>query len=533
MPYTSPSSHPPSYHRKSTRTSKPVIRDGSRSMPPSCGTSDDRAMSTSVLIHSSLSGSDKERWEPQIRGLKIHDPLLGVVSQIRMQQPAPRCRLQTTMQEHGDGQACRKCSERLSFSTNAIDDLAENDRKTGHVQTTPEPRASLANHAPVPLPILEEEANGNPQKKPRIVRKKSGELVRPALRLPSRRRPSSMSSTLAFSKAVHFDSHLECVRHFLQVDCPLAVNAGSSPIDGHDIDAEYPLPDTGQPKARSPYRWEILKSNFPSNSASRRSSPVWLEDVWLSNDQKTLQGSVAVANFAFQKSVTCRFTMDCWETISEVSANYSDEIRPRETPGGHDRFTFSIELSDTTGLESKSLSLCIRYSVNGLDFWDNNDLRNFRFGFRKKHLPQSGRHIFQGASSHPANALLWNSGSTGNPTAHYLKSTSVNFEELRENENIDHDEPIHEYLGRSNSTPGFRLKSKSTGNLRSHAVTGGFDLSNGMAFSNRYDFDTSLSDAIREAKDSGPKDKDELHMKANVRGANHTLAVLKTRSAHP
>ncbi|RSL79240.1 hypothetical protein CDV31_017223, partial [Fusarium ambrosium] len=197
------------------------------------------------------------------------------------------------MQEHGDGQACRKCSERLSFSTNAIDGLAENDRKTGHVQTTPEPRASLANHAPVPLPILEEEANGNPQKKPRIVRKKSGELVRPALRLPSRRRPSSMPSTLAFSKAVHFDSHLECVRHFLQVDCPLAVNAGSSPIDGHDIDAEYPLPDTGQPKARSPYRWEILKSNFPSNSASRRSSPVWLEDVWLSNDQKTLQGSVA------------------------------------------------------------------------------------------------------------------------------------------------------------------------------------------------------------------------------------------------
>ncbi|RTE68269.1 hypothetical protein BHE90_017353 [Fusarium euwallaceae] len=343
-----------------------------------------------------------------------------------------------------------------------------------------------------------------------------------------------MPSTLAFSKAVHFDSHLECVRHFLQVDCPLAVGTGSSPIDSHGSDDEHPLPATGQPKARLPYGWEILKSNFPSNSASRRSSPVWLEDVWLSNDQKALLGSVAVANFAFQKSVTCRFTTDCWETISEVSAHYSYEIRPQETPGGHDRFTFSIELPDMTGLESKSLSLCIRYSVNGLDFWDNNDLRNFRLGFRKKHLPQSGRHIFQGASSHSGNALLWNSGSTGNPTAHCLKPTSIGFGKFGEGENIDHDQPIHEYLGRSdNSTPRLRLKSKSTGNLRSHAVTGGFDSSSCMAFYNRYDFDTSLSNAIREAKDSGPKDKDGLHMKANVRCANHTFAVLKTRSAHP
>lgn len=42
--------------------------------------------------------------------------------------------------------------------------------------------------------------------KPPLVRKKSSELVLPALQPPSaRRRPSSMPRTLGYSKAVHFD----------------------------------------------------------------------------------------------------------------------------------------------------------------------------------------------------------------------------------------------------------------------------------------------------------------------------------------
>ena len=70
--------------------------------------------------------------------------------------------------------------------------------------------------------------------KPPLLRKKSGELVKPALRPATRRRPSSMPGTPTFSKAVHFNENMEQVRHFLQVDRPIAVSAGSSPVETYD-----------------------------------------------------------------------------------------------------------------------------------------------------------------------------------------------------------------------------------------------------------------------------------------------------------
>jgi hypothetical protein len=58
--------------------------------------------------------------------------------------------------------------------------------------------------------------------RPPMLRKKSGEAVRPVLRASARRRPNSMPGTPTFSKAVHFDSHLEHVQRF---DQPQAVSA--------------------------------------------------------------------------------------------------------------------------------------------------------------------------------------------------------------------------------------------------------------------------------------------------------------------
>jgi hypothetical protein len=87
--------------------------------------------------------------------------------------------------------------------------------------------------------------------KPPMLRKKSGELVRPALRPSSaKQRPSSMPGTPTYSKAVHFDSHLEHVRHFLQVDKPLAVSAGSSPVENYESEVEFPFgyDESGRPR---------------------------------------------------------------------------------------------------------------------------------------------------------------------------------------------------------------------------------------------------------------------------------------------
>ena len=212
-----------------------------------------------------------------------------------------------------------------------------------------------------------------------MIRKKSGELVRPALRPASaRRRPSSMPGTPTFAKVVHFDSQLEQVRHFLQVDKPVAVSAETSPVDDHENDTEFPwgIKPSGEPISD----WKLRLVNFPQSQSSQK--PVRLENLSLSTSQTNLVGIVAVANLAFQKQVAARFTFDRWETVSEVVAEYSHEAQSR-VPDGYDRFSFSIKLADQANLESKTLLACIRYSVSGREYWDNNSSMNYQVAFDK------------------------------------------------------------------------------------------------------------------------------------------------------
>ncbi|KAI1047752.1 hypothetical protein LB505_006447 [Fusarium chuoi] len=492
---------------------------------------DERTMPMGAIISppdSASSGSDDEEQEPQIRGRKLDKALRDAVSQIPMQRSSSPPRSQLQHQDSTEHlQLRRKDGVHLSFSTSALGDLAKG-RKMGHVRSVTEPNAGISKSNDNSISVSEEESDEDLLKKPQMVRKKSGELVRPALRPSSRRRPSSMPGTPIFSKAVHFDSHLEHVRHFLQVDRPLAVSAGSSPIDSYESDTEYPFPGNGKQTARTPpFEWEILTTNFPHDSAARKSSPVRLEKVWLSADQKSLLGSVAVANIAFSKAVTCRFTLDYWKTTSEVAADYSHEIRPRETPLGHDRFTFSIKLADTANLESKTLFLCVRYTVNGQEYWDNNSNSNFQVDFRKKHLPMNGKNNFQGASSRPANGLPRSSRRTSSANVPRPKSMPAGFGDFGDDAKLNFDQPIHEYLGESeNSTGGLRLKSKSASNLASDNLSKDFGSPSGLAFSNRYDFGASLSAAVQAAKDKEvSQDKDGLYMKANVRTPKPILTV--------
>ncbi|KAJ6443763.1 protein phosphatase regulatory subunit Gac1 [Purpureocillium lavendulum] len=469
---------------------------------------------------SATSGSDDE--EPvEIRGRdrETLKDLRDAVSQIPLPatSPAPSNddREETTCEPHG---------VRLSLSTSALGNLPKVGRKLGHVRSATESTISAPKSADNSVVGSEEETDEDLKYKPQMVRKKSGELVRPALRA-SHRRPTSMPGTPIFSKAVHFDSHLEHVRHFLQVDRPLAVSAGSSPVENYESDGEYPFPGNGKQGARTPpFEWELVTTNFPHDSHHRKMMPARLERVWLSSDQKSLLGSIAVANLAFHKQVTCRFTLDYWKTVSEVAAEYSHEIRPRETPMGYDRFTFTIKLSDMANLEAKTLFFCIRYSVNGQEFWDNNNSTNFQVDFRKKHLPQNGKNGFGGAASRSANGLPRSSNRRHNPpSALRPVSVPVSLDAFGSEPNkLAFDQPIHEYLGESGP---LRLKTKSTANLASDNIATSLTSPSGVAFSNRYDFGASLSAAMQVAKDAAAKDKDALYMKRNVRGFGSTLGV--------
>jgi len=227
-------------------------------------------------------------------------------------------------------------------------------------------------------------------------------------------------------------------------------------------------------------------------------------------------GSVVVANLSFHKSVTCRFTLDHWKTTSEVSAEYTSEVRPKQSFRGHDRFTFSIKLSDTAHLESKTLYFCIKYTVDGIEYWDNNNHSNFQIDFRKKMLPQNGKRGVQGAASRPANTLPRSRSSS--PRAKAANPGSL--DEFRRDDNLDKDLTV-------------RLKGvKSTTSLPSDNLSNGLSSPSGQAFSNRYDFGASLSAARQAAKDNLKQDRDVdgLYMKANKRREASALNAAKPRS---
>jgi hypothetical protein len=357
-------------------------------------------------------------------------------------------------------------------------------------------------------PLTESEENSSDddepersRRKPPMLRKKSGELVRPALRPSSaRRRPSSMPGTPTFSKAVHFDSHLEHVRHFLQVDRPLAVSAGSSPVEAYDSDTEFPFDESTSGRS-PPFEWEVVVSNFPAETPLRLAQPIRVERVFLSADNKNLVGSVAVANLAFNKWVVARFTLDYWKTTSEVVAEFNHDVRQPKHTDGRDRFNFNIKLADLANLEAKTMFFCVKYSVNGQEYWDNNNSTNFQVDFRKKAKPQNGKKGMQGASSRPLQHSLPRSNKKS-PPAGRPKSMPVAFDDFADgfDESYKFDDfkqPVSDYLGESSS---LRLKGvKSAIHISSDNLTRRPPSANGQAFGNRYDFGASLSAAINAA----------------------------------
>lgn len=332
------------------------------------------------------------------------------------------------------------------------------------------------------------------RRKPPMVRKKSGELVRPALRPSSaRRRPSSMPGTPTFSKAVHFDAHLEHIRHFLQVDRPLAVSAGSSPVESHSSDTEFPFSDEDSRKNRSlPYEWEITVANFPAQSLERLQLPVRVEKVSLSSDNKTLIGVVAAANLAFNKNVVARFTLDYWKTTSEVVAEYTNDIRRKQLNDGYDRFNFTIKLADLANLEAKTMFFCVKYCVNGVEYWDNNNSTNFQVDFRKILKPMNGK---KGAAS-SQNGLPRSSKKS--PIDRRAPPTFDDFADgfdASPKYQFPYTKPSDDFLSVNGRLKGVRSEVSLTSDRLLKKATN----PNGHAFSNRYDFSASLSAAIQSA----------------------------------
>lgn len=363
----------------------------------------------------------------------------------------------------------------------------------------------------------EDETDRARSNKPPMLRKKSGELVRPALRPQSaRRRPSSMPGTPTYSKAVHFDSHLEHVRHFLQVDRPLAVSAGSSPTEAYESEVDFPFADESNTGRSPPFEWEIVVSNFPAETPERLAQAVRVERIFLSADNKALVGSVAVANLAFNKVVIARFTLDYWKTTSEVVAEYNNDVRRKLANDGCDRFNFNIKLADQANLEAKTLFFCVKYCVNGTEYWDNNNSVNYQVDFRKKALPQNGKRGKQGAASRSAGQLP-RSNKRSSPVSTSRPKTAPTYDDFADGFDANYAFGSYAHEDLLGDAPGSTIRLKGVRSAVSIADNNTRRAPNGQPFGNRYDFSASLSAAI-QAANKALGDNSGLVMKSSSNG---------------
>ena len=281
----------------------------------------------------------------------------------------------------------------------------------------------------LPVPSIMDKHNpASTSTLPDLVRKKSGEPVKSSLKhypisaFPGRidsldtamMRAKSVPNTPTLHKAVHFNNELEQIKFFKHRQRPSAVSRDGSPehteteteeekdfpyfpmLSRH---SEIPSSPRVEPQAAtSPSSSDaeeqlILRlPNFPSSTRISTDRDLYLERAFLADDLRSVKGTIHVRNIAFEKWVAVRFTLDNWNTVNEVSAEYAESVKE----GTFDRFVFSIKLNELLNWprgsgqhETKSMFLCLRYRSDGQELWDNNGALNYQLDFRKRPKPQA------------------------------------------------------------------------------------------------------------------------------------------------
>lgn len=160
-------------------------------------------------------------------------------------------------------------------------------------------------------------------------------------------------------KSVRFcdNDSLENVRLFLKTQMPKACQS--------------------DPACSKQYSYRLRKPNWPSEQHYRMGA-IRIENIQLDTKKKenliTLVGTCQVANLAFEKHISIRYSFDDWTTIQQVDAQYQEPIA--NSANTWDRFNFKISAPPPSS--HHILYLAAKYTVNGREFWDNNDHKNYQ-----------------------------------------------------------------------------------------------------------------------------------------------------------
>ncbi|KAF9897336.1 hypothetical protein BX616_005772 [Lobosporangium transversale] len=186
---------------------------------------------------------------------------------------------------------------------------------------------------------------------------------------PSSIRSHSSPTPLTSPKYVHFNTQLEHVRLFLQGETPSCVAERETIVDGRQHDRS-----TSDIKITFPNWKPTPPDSLRSVSMDSGALPMRMESVELSVDQTELEGKILVQNIAFHKHVSVRYTVDFWQSFTEVMAEYEESI----PSSSMDRFSFEIPLEMERAMVEKTFCMAVRYQVSGREFWDSNNGMNYQ-----------------------------------------------------------------------------------------------------------------------------------------------------------
>lgn len=173
-----------------------------------------------------------------------------------------------------------------------------------------------------------------------------------------------------FADALGLD--LESVKHIMNTSEPPIVPASAKRhlMLRSESDKEFP-----------PYRRRLLHTcfsqpgmswNFAERVAERRVS---LETCLVTSS--SIDGVVRVANLAYEKHVSVRYTMNGWLEYTDIPATYVHG----SSNGSTDQFRFSISLPNNFGVINNAVEFSVRYEAGcggASVFWDSNFGANYR-----------------------------------------------------------------------------------------------------------------------------------------------------------
>ncbi|KAJ1357736.1 hypothetical protein KIN20_015939 [Parelaphostrongylus tenuis] len=126
----------------------------------------------------------------------------------------------------------------------------------------------------------------------------------------------------------------------------------------------------------------LVLSNFTYQSESEFNKRACDEKVCLAKlcaRNRTIIGQVNVANISFSKEVVIRYTTTNWAVFDEMAASYGHSVFGADNV---DAFLFSVTLP--ANMKDGQCQFCVRYAVNGCEYWDNNRGANYHVDMMPK-----------------------------------------------------------------------------------------------------------------------------------------------------